>query len=379
MSNISRAQLTRYLGGAPIPSDKLQSLASALGVTASWLLCDESASRESVSSALIRARQLSERLLRLLQRYDIDRALLPSEIARVMEIIALSQHYTVQTHEEDPYTDYDLEKGVDFLSAMRKNDWLDVYVDGCHHYAKHGPAAMQPTWAGKWAKIIQEAMTHHFSKEPMVTDYFIRLNIPIWDAHLKVMQQWLKFLCEKFPKGSISLLDLGCGNGRHMVYLHNASDRFALTGIDTSTPAIELCHQHVKAGRLPAGCIQQADFFNISYPDASFDCCMSVANLQFLPLVPGSLDVGVGRALFEASRILKPGGYMLILTRALTPDEFFPNFQASHTPELLQQMFAQTGFQVISQDPIQLKELGLPGSRFGRGLSHQDIWTLQKS
>lgn len=381
-SGISRAQLSRYLGGTPIPSDRLIKIAPLLNVTSAWLLGEESSTRESFIGSLERMRNYAERLIRLLQRYDVERAFLPPEIARVLELMVLSQQNTVEAlGEVDDYTDYDLENGLNFLNNIRKNDWLDVYVDGCKYIMQHGVESLERVWAGKWAAITQEAFKLHFTREPLITDYYVRLNAPIWGAHLAMMQYWSSFLIQNFQtmKAPIRLLDAGCGNGRHLIFLNQMGDRFDLRGIDTSDAALGFCRKHEEAGTLPAGATRRGDFFAIEAEEASFDAYMSIANLMFIPLIPDSLDVGVGRALAEAARVLKPGGYALVLIRSESPDEYFPVFQCSHAPHALEKVMKKTGFKLVERKPLRMAEPGLPGTRYGRGLKNQDFWILQKS
>jgi hypothetical protein len=93
-----------------------------------------------------------------------------------------------------------------------------------------------------------------------------------------------------------------------------------------------------------------------------------------LPPIPDSLDIGVGLALREARRVLRKGGCMMFLIRSQSPDEFFPVFQCSHAPQALQKLLDKAGFQKAKRIPVTLNELGLPGTRFGRGLKHQELW-----
>lgn len=379
-SGISRAQLTRYLNGTPIPSDRLTELAPVLGVSPAWLLGDTAATRERFGSTLERTRALTEHLLQLLQRYHVEKAFLPSEISYTLKLMLASQHHAIeQRGEEKPFSNYDMENGLNFLNNIRKNDWLEVYVDGCTHYAEWGIEAMQSHWASKWAMIVQEAFKLHFTKEPLLTDYFVRLNIPIRDNHLRMMQNWVAFLLGQFPPHrKISVLDAGCGNGRHMIYLNQLGDRFDVRGIDSSPAALEFCRIHAVKGNLPKNSVTEGDFMSLPFEEDTFDAVMSIANLQFIPLVPDSLNIGLGRALYEMARVLKPGGYALLLIRSESADEFFPVFQCSHKPEDIMNLLATCGLKKVRCEPLRLKEIGLPGSHLGRGLEHQDIWVVQK-
>jgi malonyl-CoA O-methyltransferase len=115
----------------------------------------------------------------------------------------------------------------------------------------------------------------------------------------------------------LSLLDLGCGTGRHAIWLANAGA--TVTGIDFSEGMLE------KARRKPGGGSVRFLAHDLHQPlpfaDASFDRVVSGLVLEHL----GDLDAFFG----EARRVLRPGGLAVI--SAMHPAMFLKGVQARFT------------------------------------------------
>ena len=69
------------------------------------------------------------------------------------------------------------------------------------------------------------------------------------------------------------VLDLGCGPGRHVVYLSRQG--FEVHGLDISPAGVERCRKELEQHQLQAT-VQVADMLSIPYPDAYFDWVLSV-------------------------------------------------------------------------------------------------------
>src|SRR5690606_13015627 len=100
-------------------------------------------------------------------------------------------------------------------------------------------------------------------------------------------------------RGARSVLDLGCGVGRHACFLAGAG--FAVQAMDASAAGLE------HAAREAHGCgldiaFREGLMTELPYPDASFDYVLS-----FNVIYHGDGGV-VARAVSEIYRVLKPGG-----------------------------------------------------------------------
>lgn len=111
-----------------------------------------------------------------------------------------------------------------------------------------------------------------------------------------------RFLPELLDRPGRRALDLGCGIGRHLVYL--AENGFDVRGCDLSPGGVDECRRVL--GPLGLGDrVVLADMRRLPYPDAAFDVVVAVHVLYHCA------REDVSRALAEARRVLAPGGLLL--------------------------------------------------------------------
>jgi SAM-dependent methyltransferase len=100
-----------------------------------------------------------------------------------------------------------------------------------------------------------------------------------------------------------SVLDLGCGVGRHVTYLGGRG--FRMAGADISPTGVQ---------RTYAACAERglafdgrvSDMTVLSWPDATFDAALSTSTIHH------GLRANIQRTLGEVWRILRPGGRLLV-------------------------------------------------------------------
>ena len=98
------------------------------------------------------------------------------------------------------------------------------------------------------------------------------------------------------------IFDLGCGVGRHLVYLGGRG--FRMAGADISPTGIERAH---------AACAERgltfdgrvSDMTALPWPDATFDAALSTSTIHH------GLRANILRTIDEVWRLLKPGGLFL--------------------------------------------------------------------
>jgi len=137
--------------------------------------------------------------------------------------------------------------------------------------------------------------------------------MPTWDELLQREEfrqrepTWAVIRFAKLLKerGLRRVLDLGCGAGRHLVFL--AKEGFEVFGLDSSPVALELSRERLAEEGLTARVeLVQADMTRIPYPDGFFDGVIAIAAIYH-----GTLDQ-IRQAVREIHRVLKPGGWALI-------------------------------------------------------------------
>jgi tellurite methyltransferase len=100
-----------------------------------------------------------------------------------------------------------------------------------------------------------------------------------------------------------SVFDLGCGVGRHVIYLGERG--FSMAGADISPTGVQ---------RTYAACAERGlafdgrvcDMIVLPWPDATFDATLSTSTIHH------ALRANIQRTLAEVWRILRPGGLLLV-------------------------------------------------------------------
>ena len=105
-------------------------------------------------------------------------------------------------------------------------------------------------------------------------------------------------------RGANTVLDLGSGTGRHVVYL--ARNGFSVFGLDNSPEGIKATRQWLADEGLSAELRLQSMTERIPYGDAFFDAIVSVQVIHHA-------DIATIRGIVEeVNRVLKRGGFLFV-------------------------------------------------------------------
>ncbi|MDZ4720874.1 MAG: class I SAM-dependent methyltransferase [Roseiflexaceae bacterium] len=107
---------------------------------------------------------------------------------------------------------------------------------------------------------------------------------------------------DSLPAGG-HVLDLGCGVGRHVIYL--GSRGFHMAGADISPTGVQQT-QAVCAERGLTFDGQVCDMTALPWPNASFDAALSTSTIHH------GLRTAIQHSIDEVWRVLKPGGLFLV-------------------------------------------------------------------
>jgi tellurite methyltransferase len=99
------------------------------------------------------------------------------------------------------------------------------------------------------------------------------------------------------------VLDLGCGVGRHLVYL--GQQGFEMHGLDISPAGVERCRKELEQHQLQV-MVQVADMLAIPYPDQSFDWVLSVQ------VIYHTTAATLQQAIQHVRDKLRPGGFFFV-------------------------------------------------------------------
>jgi len=104
---------------------------------------------------------------------------------------------------------------------------------------------------------------------------------------------------EMRARGMRKVLDVGCGGGRHLLYL--AKQGFVVYGTDRSATGLTISRERLEKEGLKA-VLRQCDMTEVPFPDEFFDAVLSTQVLHHNRLE------NVGKAVGEIRRTLKEGG-----------------------------------------------------------------------
>ena len=122
-----------------------------------------------------------------------------------------------------------------------------------------------------------------------IADDFSKTRRTVWDG--------VQLYLQSIAKNSVGL-ELGCGNGKNMIYARDLG--LQINGMDTCTQFVKSCRElglNVKKGN---AIIQQ-------YPDYQYDFIISIAVFHHI-----STELGRNHALLNMIKMLKKGGTGLI-------------------------------------------------------------------
>lgn len=100
-----------------------------------------------------------------------------------------------------------------------------------------------------------------------------------------------------------SVLDLGCGAGRHSVYL--ANNGFDVVGVDVSGSALRMANKWVRKERLTNVAFMRGTMTNIPFGNSHFHAVISIS------VIHHAVKKEVVKTIAEVYRILKKNGLFL--------------------------------------------------------------------
>jgi len=105
-------------------------------------------------------------------------------------------------------------------------------------------------------------------------------------------------------RGASTILDLGSGTGRHVVYLARSS--FSVFGLDSSPEGISVTRQWLADQGLEAGLRLQSMTDKLPYEDAFFDAVVSVQVIHHADIAT------IRQVVQEIGRVLKRDGFLFV-------------------------------------------------------------------
>ena len=159
-------------------------------------------------------------------------------------------------------------------------------------------------------------------------------------GHAKLVDWGFTHLPAMTPENAV---DLGCGGGRNAGELLKMFPKAHVTGVDYSDLSVEKSKEYNKAMIEAGRCkVLQGDVSALPFRDGTFDLATAFETVYFWP--------GPVKSFSEVCRILKPGGWFLIVNESDGMDKTGKQFETiidgmhTYTAEELEAALQAAGF-----------------------------------
>lgn len=145
------------------------------------------------------------------------------------------------------------------------------------------------------------------------------------------------------------ILEIGCGGGRNAAELMKKYPNAKLTAIDYSTISVGKAIEYNKAMIESGRCVVlQGDVSALGLPEEKFLLATAFETIYFWP--------GLEKCFAEVAKVLKPGGYFMIVNESDGKDETSLKFEKiidgmkCYTPEDIEMALRAAGFTKVKTD-----------------------------
>ena len=165
-------------------------------------------------------------------------------------------------------------------------------------------------------------------------------------GHAKMADWGLSHLKNIAP---LEILEVGCGGGRNAGELMKKYPDAKLTAIDYSTVSVGKATEYNKAMIESGRCVvRQGDVSALDLPEEKFELATAFETIYFWP--------GLEKCFAEVAKVLKPGGYFMIVNESDGTDETSLKFEKiidgmkCYTPEVIEAALKSASFSKVRSD-----------------------------
>lgn len=133
-----------------------------------------------------------------------------------------------------------------------------------------------------------------------------------WEEKSPPLSEVVEFASELKHSDARTILDLGCGAGRHSIVL--AKEGFQVAALDVSETALKTLEARLKAGSIGNVTLVKQEMGHLPFIDDYFDAVVSTNVLHH------GKSVEIKKTIDELYRVLKPGASAFII--ALSSSDF---------------------------------------------------------
>jgi SAM-dependent methyltransferase len=364
-TQISLPQLFRYLKGETVlPSDRLTAIAHAANVHPYWLLTGEGAPdlppikafASTEDGISLDSHSLTE-CLQLADSIDRDYQFHMTPTLKAEFAVALYQAIYLESRLYDRPMKFESSKALEvfaYVSSIQGEIPRKMILNTIDILDSISKSKIPEKEVRTFTNYLVTAMRDLYNHPTIGQPYFDRIGYTLEADTAAFVDYQLKEVKQSFLYANkIEMLDLGCGNGRHLLHFAKSS-LFKLHATDNVELSKKICLAYEEAGKLPRGTYTEADMRNLPYPDNSFDLIFSNASIFHVPYFPHSPH-GLHAVFKEMLRVLKPKGYIYIHARHGNGYEPFPFFQL-HNEGSIRQIAHHFGLQVKRFERIHIQD-----------------------
>ena len=376
-TDVSRSQLSRYLDGASKPPiDRLVNIAETSGVDLTWLVTGTGTPCKPEKQHLSFNYELTGQVVKIfeetLMEYQGPKPT-PTVKSILIPFIQAEMEHEIRINNNHALNSAEMHNILDYASAISSNNMLETYKNHSFEMLSSKADSYDDKKVGTFVNTVCNA-SHGYFSTATGANYCNRTQDILNGYALKSVYKIMETLFTTVRSDNIKMLDLGCGSGRYLQYIHKNYDRIKVHGIEPSRLPHSVCKEKEISGQLPEGSVARGDARNLPYKDNSFDFVLSKAVLHWIPHFKNSAQ-GANKAFSEVARILKPGGafYFDMRHHKDSIREYLP-FNQTYSKEDIQLLASKHGFKIEwihseSTLPELQGELGDVHSKFGDFIS----------
>lgn len=368
-SGISSAQLYRYLQGTPIPHERLLRLAQLGGVSTDWLLHGDSPGILQLDDMFGVTGHVVQTVLTALQFHEVGPTYRPSELKDLIPLFIINELNQRSYQPDWELTEEMVVNALDVVRQLRVNRQLTPYIQHLLQRYQYPEQHFKPIWAGPFCEYVDTAIQSYFESRSG-KNYYDRVAHNFKPINLNWIKSLVKLLEQRNQTKKLNLLDFGSGTCRYLRYLYrNHTDWFELNGIERSSTAWEYIEEFERSGDLPKATVRQENWLNHSFPKESMDVVTSYMGIHYFPYIPDSIELGLGKALFEMAHVLRPKGIMHIVLRGGFKETYLPYYSRAHRLEEIEEFLKNMGLSALNTEPYYEDSPSLIGHEVPFGFS----------
>jgi SAM-dependent methyltransferase/transcriptional regulator with XRE-family HTH domain len=331
LSGISEAQLARYINGQHEPQyTKLLKIAEVAKTPADWLLTGHkhmAMETDLLKGKIEASEHFGDIYLQMQQALlEVGLSFTHPQMAEMCSLISVCGLVQKEYGRPTPWDSLErMTNTLCYLNGLKTPREMAEYRRDIS-FIELKPEFISDFELEVFEKRCQRMNINVYSTD-YGTEYFQRVGYSVNPRVKRLIQNAFSTIAAN--RGNLNLkqvLDVGCGNGRHMKYFSEILPETSFFGVEPSMRAFKMAEDAIEAGSIPNAQIHLGDAYQIPFGIEEFDMAFCFGVFSALPYFPHQ-NVGINKALNEIRRTLKPNGYCLIVSAYGEHRDYLPFHQ----------------------------------------------------